>query len=88
MRSSHAPVPSPVLQTVRFPLHVISCTSEQGEGASARILETPNPRSQGWISARFCDFPQVLGFELCTPAPPASASCSTAATGAAASSNP
>lgn len=57
------------LKSARFHLRLLKSTSEQDD-APARALENSTPRSQGWLSARFCDFPQVLGFELCSPDPP------------------
>ena len=61
----------PILQHQRIPLTVCKYSSDQD--TSVKALEDYNPRGRGWLSARFDEFPHMLGFELGTPpAPPTS----------------
>ena len=48
------------------------CKHSSDQDISATALEHYNPRGRGWLSARFDEFPHVLGFELQTPPPPPS----------------
>ncbi len=62
----------PLLKHQRLPLVLVSASSEMDTVSGATTLEASNPRGRGWLSARFCDHPQVLGFHVATPPPPAS----------------
>ena len=62
----------PLLKHQRLPLVLVSASSEMDAASGARTLESSNPRGRGWLSARFCDGPQILGFHVATPPPPAS----------------
>ena len=60
----------PLLPQQRIPFTLSTHSSQQDNSATA--LEEYNPRGQGWKSARFDEFPHLLGFELQTPLPPSS----------------
>jgi centrosomal protein CEP104 len=47
----------------KIPHRVVYCTSEEKDH-SADELNTPSTESSGWISARFSEYPQEIGFQL------------------------
>ena len=46
-------------QPVKFKYRIIYCSSEDPQHPATELLD-PTVNSKGWVSARYCEYPQVV----------------------------